>query len=1133
MTFDNQSASSGALCTTMSSGIECPYCRKTLKNASGLTQHIQRTKICREAQLREVVAPRSVARLLDQGTHGVKENACPPIVRRSTRVRDRQLHPTNSHGYGVLPDAPTPVPQAPHPDPHPNDSDRLVDPNQPEDSGTESECSGTDSGGDTSDSGAIAPNNYNEATDEEDSDKEPCAHSLPNTLMLEEFREYCNNYSDAFIPFTRAQKTSIRLLATLKMKKAPLNTFAEVLEWHLKETNELAPHETLKDSHRFTHRKPLMKHLFKRYNLGPMVPKLKTLTLPHSGAVVTIPYRDAKDCIVSLLTDPRVKDKHYLFRNQNPVAPPPDQVVYLADLDTGEAYLQSYKKYITKPNQAILMIKFYIDGANTGQFSDLPVTALKMALGIHSQDCRFHEWAWRTLAWIPQVRKHEAKGKKLYKESQHMDSQDIDLMEGEGEEAFSEGSDTDGEAAAPDQVVKAQDFHTMLSFALKSFVKLQETGFIWDVVAYGKTFKGVEFIPIVVNINCDSEEGDLLCGKYTVRNSNIKHVCRYCHCPTNQADNFNAKYPMKTQKAIQRLVERQDLEGLQAISQQNIQNAWYKVRFHAANDRGVHGACPSEMLHAILLGIFKYTRDIFFEYMGSTSQLASEMDGLCQQYGEFFTHQSDRDLPHTHFGRGIRKGKLMAKQYRGVLLVIAAVLRSTMGRQRLKRKRQFGKEKGLQDWRLLVELLLEWEAFLCEKKMKRADVVRLKEKHRFIMYIMRNVAKRSKGMGLKIMKFHAILHLVEDTLLYGVPSEVDTGGSESHHKTSKVAAKLTQRNEATFDYQTGVRMTEFLAIDLAEMEVNDEKTVSEYFDLGAKVIDLILSAQIEDLPSASSNVALGSIESLPESGGSDNELGGSGSESEEEPLRIETGGTQIVIFEDESDNNEPSFEIRGKSKHKAATVWNAEVVVWLNELQNLLSEEVNAQPLKLLTEHRRGDILFRGHPNHRGRGPWRDWALFNWGASYGVLPGQIWCFVVLEGLPSGRSAIEFGGVRIENGVYAVTEMATYDDPNALEENLQSDLFVPLKKDVMGIDPEGNITGRKFYLADVNSIEGPCAVVPDIGGASNGFLQVKARNMWVKEFIHWLRSSHQDDQMIVSDVEDTDSEDEPPKKRRRL
>ena len=1040
-------------------------------------------------------------------------------------MRDRQLQPTHSYGNVMVPNAPTAVPHAPPPDRHPHQLDPFVEPNETDDSGTESKCSGTESGGETSTIGPIAQDNYYEDTDEEDSDQELGGKLRPNTQMLQEFREYCNSYPDAFMSFTRAQKTSIRLLATLKMKKAPLNAFAEVLEWHLKETNQLAAHETLKDSHQFTHRKPLMKHLFKRYNLEPMVPKLKKLTLPHSGAVVTIPYRDAKDCIVSLLTDPRVKDKHYLFRNQNPVAPPPDQVVYLADLDTGEAYLQSYKKYITEPNQAILMIKFYIDGANTGQFSDLPVTALKMALGIHSQECRFQEWAWRTLAWIPQVRKHEAKGKKLYKESQHMDSQDIDLLEGEGEEAFSEGSDTDGEAAAPDQAVKAQDFHTVLSFALKSFVKLQETGFIWDVVAYGKTFKGVEFIPIVVNINCDSEEGDLLCGKYTVRTSNIKHVCRYCHCPTNDADNFNAKYPMKTQKAIQRLVERQDLEGLQAISQQNIQNAWYKVRFHAANDRGVHGACPSEMLHAILLGIFKYTRDIFFEYMGSTSQLACEMDGLCQQYGEFFTHQSDRDLPATHFGRGIRKGKLMAKQYRGVLLVMAAVLRSTMGRQRLKKRKQFGKEKGLQDWRMLVELLLEWEAFLCEKKMKRADVVRLKEKHRFIMYIMRNVAKRSKGMGLKIMKFHAILHLVEDTLLYGVPSEVDTGGGESHHKTSKVAAKLTQRNEATFDYQTGLRMTEFMAVDLAKQEVEDEKTVSEYFDSGAKIIDLTCDALMDDLSNESSDEASESVNMAHESGGS-------GIESEEEPLQTITGGTQIVIFEDESDDDEPSFEIRGKSKHKAATAWNTEVVCWLNNLQNLLCERVRSQPLRVFTEHRRGNLLFRGHPNHRGRGPWRDWALFDWGAYYGVLPGQIWCFVVLEGLPSGRSSIEFGGVQIENGVYAVTEMATYDDPNVMEENLQSDLFVPLKKDVKGVDLDGNITGRKFYLADVSSIVGPCAVVPDIGGASNGFLQVKPRNMWVKEFIDWLRSSHQDDQMIISDAEDADSEEEPPKKRPR-
>ena len=63
--------------------------------------------------------------------------------------------------------------------------------------------------------------------------------------------------------------------------------------------------------------------------------------------------------------------------------------------------------------------------------------------------------------------------------------------------------------------------------------------------------------------------------------------------------------------------------------------------------------------------------------------------------------------------------------------------------------------------------------------------------------------------------------------LHGVPSEL--GAQESHHKDSKVAAKLTQRKEATFDCQTGIRMTEFMAIDLAMLEVEDGNVVWEHF----------------------------------------------------------------------------------------------------------------------------------------------------------------------------------------------------------------------------------------------------------------------------------------------------------------
>jgi hypothetical protein len=54
---------------------------------------------------------------------------------------------------------------------------------------------------------------------------------------------------------------------------------------------------------------------------------------------------------------------------------------------------------------------------------------------------------------------------------------------------------------------------------------------------------------------------------------------------------------------------------------------------------------------------------------------AEEINGLIALYSEFYSHQSDRDMPKTNFGSGIQQGKLTAKEYTGVLLLeIATVL---------------------------------------------------------------------------------------------------------------------------------------------------------------------------------------------------------------------------------------------------------------------------------------------------------------------------------------------------------------------------------------------------------------------------------------------------------------------------
>ena len=90
---------------------------------------------------------------------------------------------------------------------------------------------------------------------------------------------------------------------------------------------------------------------------------------------------------------------------------------------------------------------------------------------------------------------------------------------------------------------------------------------------------------------------------------------------------------------------------------------------------------------------------------------------------------------------------------------------------------------------------------------------------------------------LQIFKFHVMLHMVQDMLLYGVPMEFDTGSNESHHKTSKQAAKLTQRNEATFNFQTATRLIEFMALDMAMSELNEFRKVWEYFDHAERTVD--------------------------------------------------------------------------------------------------------------------------------------------------------------------------------------------------------------------------------------------------------------------------------------------------------
>jgi hypothetical protein len=568
-----------------------------------------------------------------------------------------------------------------------------------------------------------------------------------------------------------------------------------------------------------------MKKLKERYNINKQYAVPYKLLLPHSHTKFLVWRKHARDNVVSLLTDPRWKDKDWLYFDDDPFASPPETCTHLEDINTSEAYLETYKRLITKPNQILVAIPLYIDGAVTGQYDKLRVTALKMTIGLLNQCTRDREHARRSLGYVPNYTKSDSRGKCILAESVHVSSYNLDIDSSSDED---EGQN----AAAESEVDKAADFHAILAvlFLLETLKELIEEGMVIDIFFNGNLYKNCELMFFIPFVKFDGDEGDKLCCSYQSRGHHVKQLCRYCQCPNEATDDHNADWPYKTEPLLKKLFEQNNAQKHKKLSQICIQNAFHDLQFGLHKDRGIHGACPLERLHAVQLGIFKNTRDCFFAQIGPPSGTSAEINALASIIGAQCQHQLDRNKTRTKFGDGIQKGKLMVKEFIGVLLIMCAILDCKAGQRILKlaKKMSFKNNWQIQDWLLLVKTLLQWEAFLMLPKMQKIHVRCLQKKHRFLMFLLKKIGNRVKGMGFNVMKVHAMIHLSYIILMFSAPMNLDTGSNESHKRT-KVAAKVTQKDIKIFEKQTSNWCDDFHVLHLA-MEEIDGHPLWEYYD---------------------------------------------------------------------------------------------------------------------------------------------------------------------------------------------------------------------------------------------------------------------------------------------------------------
>ena len=128
-------------------------------------------------------------------------------------------------------------------------------------------------------------------------------------------------------------------------------------------------------------------------------PYRKGVKLPVSGSSVQITLHDTKAIIQQLLTEPRNKLSNFSFFGGDPRAPPPPDLDYVSDLNTGQAFIKTHVILCTEAGDQALGIILYIDGASTSHFHNNDLVAVKIALSTLTNEAQKKEYNWASIGY--------------------------------------------------------------------------------------------------------------------------------------------------------------------------------------------------------------------------------------------------------------------------------------------------------------------------------------------------------------------------------------------------------------------------------------------------------------------------------------------------------------------------------------------------------------------------------------------------------------------------------------------------------------------------------------------------------------------------------------------------------------
>jgi hypothetical protein len=446
-----------------------------------------------------------------------------------------------------------------------------------------------------------------------------------------------------------------------------------------------------------------------------------------------------------------------------------------------------------------------------------------------------------------------------------------------------------------------------------------------------------------------------------------------------------------------------------------------------------------------------------------TESVLTKVDVVSQHFIDQLRHQSLRDIPRTSFSQGITKNHAMLKACEecGFLLLTLLVMSSSAGSEILVPENRTAP--------MTVELYSEFlgtiERMMClEELMKSREDIRGHSIQDLIEYIpllmdrFKRTLNRTKGMKLKIVKFHMLRHLVEDMMKFGIPANYSSGPGESRHKNfAKRPAKNVQKRMNVFDFQSASRNYESLVIDKASQDV---------FPLG----EVVEQQRNEDAVAAV-------LFNIDDSG--------------------------IYLAKRRKTKRRRTYALHQCPNHCR------QGMDYLKEV--LIDGGCVTSSIEVFGELKKGGSLYRAHPNFQRLGNWYDWAIIRWPDAESVFdcyPSRISCLFRITDF-SKNAVFPTGQVITEPGIFVLvqswTESPFVDDDNGIPhgEGTQHEELKIIYSGTLSPD---------YWVARIEWIDSPCAVVSDVMmDVKDNTISETGKYSMIQQSSHWsnifLRYAH--------------------------